>query len=258
MKSALAIVFHKIDRGVTTVDSFIDRYTINIDLFERITDMIPPEKCCTVSEYIKKQEGDWLILTFDDGNISDFEIAFPILRDKGIKATFFITTENIDRPGYLNLSHLKEMAKAGVEIGSHGLTHSYLISMKKQDAIREIKESKEKLEEAIGKGVVSFAPVGGHYRKWMEEFAFEVGYRAFATMIPGKTDGGGDLTVLRRNHIQSHHDAGYMSRLINGDYRTLAINRLRYNLLQIPKTILGLDNYDLLKKHLLGLLRTPY
>lgn len=212
--------------------------------------MISPEKSCTVSEYVEKQEGDWLIPTFDDGSISDFKVGFPGLMDRGIKATFFITVENIGLSGYTTITHLREMAETGMEIGSHGLTHQYLITMIRNEAIREIRESKDRLEQAIGMRVVSFAPVGGHYRKWMEHFAYETGYRAFATMIPGRTNGGEDRVLLRRNHIQSHHDSEYLSRLIKGHYRTMALNRLRYRLLQIPKIILGLKNYDLLKKYL--------
>jgi peptidoglycan/xylan/chitin deacetylase (PgdA/CDA1 family) len=261
MKSALALTFHKVNAD-PAVPKFIsnsaaDRYTISTGRFEQAVNIIPPERCCTVSEYIEKRAGDWLILTFDDGFLSDFEIVFPILKNKRIKATFFINTGSIDLPGYSNISHLKEMAKAGMEIASHGLTHHYLINMERDEAIREIKESKDRLEKQVGTEVKSFAPVGGHYRKWMKSIAQEAGYRAFATMIPGKTNGGENMVLLHRNHIQSHHDAGYVSRLINGDYGTLLLDRLRYSVLQIPKNILGIQNYDLAKKYLSGILKTP-
>jgi len=183
-------------------------------------------------------------LTFDDGLISDFEIAYPILIAKGHKATFFITAENVGHPGYTNVEHLKEMAKAGMEIGSHGLTHRYLVTMPRTEAVREIRESKERLEQEIGVTISSFAPVGGHFRKWMLDLASEAGYKAFATMIPGRTWGGKNLVLLWRNHIQAHHDATYISRLLNGDRRTLILNRLQYYLLSVPKTILGMRNYD--------------
>ena len=262
MKSAIALTFHKINPDLAgskpKSSSSTDRYTISTGRFEQAVNIIPPGRSCTVSEYVEKQAGDWLILTFDDGFLSDFEIVFPILKDKGVKATFFITTENIGLPGYLELSHLKEMAKSGMEIGSHGLTHRYLITMNRVEANQEIQDSKDKLEQKVGTKVTSFAPVGGHYRKWMKSIAQEAGYRAFATMIPGKTNGGENMVLLHRNHIQSHHDAGYLSRLINGDYGTLLLDRLRYSVLQIPKNILGITNYDLAKKYVLGILKTPY
>lgn len=254
MKSAIALTFHRIDPESVVSHSPMDpatrRYAITTDRFEQVIKMISPEKSCTVSGYIQKQGGDWLILTFDDGSISDFWIGFPSLKDRGIKATFFTTVENIGFSGYTTITHLKEMAETGMEIGSHGLTHRYLITMTRNEAFREIRESKDRLEQAIGMRVVSFAPVGGHYRKWMERCAYEAGYRAFATMIPGITNGGEDRVLLRRNHIQSHYDSEYLSRLIDGHYTTMAFNRLRYDVLQIPKTLLGLKNYDLIKKYL--------
>ena len=256
MKSALTLTFHKINAAPTQFKSIpnsaADRYAITSSLFEQVLNMIPCKKCCTVSNYVEEQDGNWLILTFDDGNLSDFEIAFPMMREKGIKATFFINPLNIGLSGYSTGAHLKEMAREGMEIGSHGLTHRYLITMEQDEAIREIRESKDKLEQIIGVRVFSFAPVGGHYRKWMKETAYEAGYKVFATMVPGTTNGGGDFLLLKRNHIQSQHDADYLLRLIGGDYGTLTINRLRYNLLQIPKIILGINNYDLLKKYLFG------
>jgi peptidoglycan/xylan/chitin deacetylase (PgdA/CDA1 family) len=255
MKSAIALTFHRINQDPVlykrTFDPATVRYAIRRDVFEHTVNMIPPKRCCTVSEYVEKREGNWLILTFDDGSISDFEIAFTSLKVKGIKGAFFITTENIGLSGYITNSHLREMAEAGMEIGSHGLTHQYLITMTRNEASREIRESKDRLEQAAGTKVFSFAPVGGHYRKWMEHFAYETGYRGFATMIPGKTNGGENTVLLRRNHIQSHHDIYYLSRFIDGNYRTMALNRLRYHVLQFPKVILGINNYDLVKKYLL-------
>lgn len=254
MKSAIALTFHRIDPEPVVSHSPMDpgtqRYAITTDRFEQVVEMISPEKSCTVFGYVQKREGDWLILTFDDGSISDFEVGFPGLKDRGIKATFFTTVENIGFSGYTTITHLKEMAETGMEIGSHGLTHRYLITMTRNEAIREIRESKDRLEQATGAKVVSFAPVGGHYKNWMQDVAYEAGYKVFATMIPGRTNGGGDLLLLKRNHIQSHHDSEYLSRLIDGHYTTMAFNRLRYDVLRIPKAVFGLKNYDLLKKYL--------
>ncbi len=249
MKTALVLTLHRINLGI---ESSPQRYTISTGLFEQIVNMVPHKKCCTVSEYVDKQDKDWLILTFDDGYLSDYEIVFPVLMYKGLKATFFVNSENIDQPGYLCLSHLKEMAKAGMEIGSHGLTHRYLITMDPKEAHKEIKGSKEILEQRIGTKICSFAPVGGHYKSWMIDLARQAGYCSFVTMIPGKTNGGGEITLLRRNHIQSHHNARYVSCLINGNYNIFLLNRLQYRILQIPKIILGIENYDHLKRFILN------
>ncbi len=251
MKSAIALTFHgvitKTDLRNPRIDPTSDRYLLDKELFQKMINTMSLERVCTVSEYIDKRDDNWLILTFDDGNISDFKITFPILREKNIKATFFVNPSNIDSSGYLTRSHLLEMTEAGMEIGSHGLDHRYLVSINSSEAVREIRESKERLEEILCKKVFSFAPPGGHYKKWMLPIAREAGYRIFATMIPGETKGEDNFLILKRNHLQSFHDTVYLSRLIDGNMITMGWARLNYQILHSLKKILGLQTYERLK-----------
>jgi len=255
MTSALVLTFHAIQSAKPFSEPpqnpFIKRYIISTEHLEHAVGSISTKACCTVSELVQKPEGHWVVLTFDDGFISDFEIAFPIVLNRGLKVTIFATVDNIGRKGYSNKAQLKQMAENGMEVGSHGLTHRYLTMMPRSEAIREICDSKTMLEDEIGIEVMSFAAVGGHYRHWMCEVAREAGYRAFATMIPGVTNVGKDLVLLRRNHLQNHHDAAYISQLLNGHGGGLVLNRLRYYFLRFPKLILGLRNYDRVKELLM-------
>jgi len=58
-------------------------------------------------------------LTYDDGYDSQLENAVPLLDELGLKATFFLTVENIDA----RLSDWISVAKNGHEIGNHTMTH---------------------------------------------------------------------------------------------------------------------------------------
>jgi len=208
--------------------------------------------CCTASELAAESEGNWLVFTCDDGLATDFEIVFPALVRRGLRGTFFVTAGNVGKRGYVSVAQLREMAAAGMEVGSHGLSHRYLLTMPWHEAIREIRESKANLQEQIGVEVTSFAPVGGHFRKWTFHAAAGAGYRVFATMIPGRTRGGEGVLLLRRNHVQAHHDAAYVSNLLRGRPRVELANRLRYCVLQLPKIMLGMRNYDRLRGCILG------
>jgi peptidoglycan/xylan/chitin deacetylase (PgdA/CDA1 family) len=224
------------------------RYAISISMFRTLVQTVAEQNCCTIGSFHGKSGGNWVILSFDDGLISDYEKAFPILEEKGLKATFFITVENIGHPGYMDAGQIRKMASCGMEIGSHGLQHRYLVTLPESEARREICVSKDKLEQMLGSEVHSFAPVGGHYKRWMVDFAKESGYRAFASMIPGRTlkyENEGFL--FRRNHIQSHHNLSYISSLIAGERNIFIINVLRYHALALPKRILGMQTYDRLK-----------
>ena len=238
--------------SLSQLDSASARYTISLEQFEAVLDEMIPEVCLTVSKFVDEVDGERVILTFDDGLASDFHVAFPRLNHRGIRATFFVTADNLGRDGYVNAAQLREMAAAGMEIGSHGVTHQYLTVMARHEAAREIRESKLMLEEQLNVGIDSFAAVGGHFSRWMLDVAAKEGYRSFATMIPGRTRRSKGLTIVRRNHLQAHHDSAYISRLLRGDRQTLLANRLRYSLLKLSKRVLGMRRYDRLKARIVS------
>ena len=253
MTSSIVLTLHGVKEDYSCASSDQDpgaeKYTITTSALKSMTDVMVGRKSCTIDSFSTKQSDTWLILTFDDGLISDYEKAFPVLREKQIKATFFVTVENIGKPGYMDIVQIREMASYGMEIGSHGLQHQYLVSLSSLQARQEIEVSKDKLEQALGAAVFSFAPVGGHFKSWMLDFAEESGYSAFASMNPGGTvlDTSKKLIVFRRNHIQSHHQDPYVCSLLNGDRKTIVKNVIRYQLLGLPKRLLGMKTYDHLK-----------
>lgn len=251
MKSTIIFTFHGLQNDRLKNDlprsASEARYTVSSEKLEFLLDHITEKSCIPVSGINGFDSGHRIIITFDDGLLSDYEIAFPILKTYGIKATFFITVENIGKPGYVQVKQLKEMAANGMDIASHGMRHAYLVDMEKKDAMREIIESKNRLEQIIGASIKSYAPVGGHYHRWMIEIARETGYYHFATMIPGITYPNNNFNILRRNHIQNTHDLSYLLKLIKGDGKLLRKNFGKYYLLYMPKIILGLKNYNKIK-----------
>lgn len=258
MKSAVVLTLHGVvpDNGspIAWQDPSAAKYTVTRSVLIEIASLLESRQSCTLEEFVGRSYGEYSMLTFDDGLISDYVEVFPGLLDKGLTATFFVTTENIGRSGYMNQSQINEMARHGMEIASHGLKHRYLVDLPDSDARSEILHSKEILQQLMGRPVTSFAPVGGHYLPWMINFANDSGYRAFATMIPGRTFSCQPKVplVVRRNHVQSHHQPSYISSLIRADRCLLIKNQIRYSLLSIPKRMLGMDSYDRLKRILIG------
>lgn len=63
------------------------------------------------------------LLTFDDGYMDNYFIAFPLLKQYKVKATIFVNTASIDRdPDYLKWDQILEMYKSGLvgfELHSH-------------------------------------------------------------------------------------------------------------------------------------------
>ncbi len=249
--SAIVLTLHGVQSDTNPVavpsDRAAVRYTINQRRLEQLLAELNPESCCTVREFVGKSAGDFRIMTFDDGLTSDFVTVFPRLLSHRIRGTFFVTAEHVGCDGFTSLPQLKEMADADMEIGSHGQTHRYLVTLTRREALREIRESKVRLEQILGAEVVSFAPAGGHFDKWMLDAAAEAGYRAFATMIPGRTTGRNEPILLKRNHIQAHYSDADVLCLLCGQQRVLLANRLRYFVLKQLQKGLGLHRYDRLK-----------
>jgi poly-beta-1,6-N-acetyl-D-glucosamine N-deacetylase len=70
-----------------------------------------------------------VVITFDDGYISIFEEAFPLLQQMDFPFTVFINTQPInDRlPGYMSWDQVRVMSEAGVIIANHMVNHPYMV-----------------------------------------------------------------------------------------------------------------------------------
>src|SRR5439155_1478693 len=67
-----------------------------------------------------------VVLTFDDGRATDYEVAFPLLLAAGVRAEFFVNTATIERAGHLTWSQIMEMHRAGMSFQSHADHHVLL------------------------------------------------------------------------------------------------------------------------------------
>lgn len=70
-----------------------------------------------------------VVITIDDAYRSVYEVAFPLLRERGYPFTVFVATDAVDR-GYADMmtwSQMREMAPHGASFANHGAGHpSYL------------------------------------------------------------------------------------------------------------------------------------
>jgi len=118
-------------------------------------------------------------LYFDDGFKSIRKFVYPYLKIEKIPATLFVTTEYIDRSGehtYLGWEELKEIQDV-FEIGSHSMHHIKLNKFPIEEAVLEMKKSKEIIEKMLGIHIVSFSYPKGRSNSELEQKASSVGYR---------------------------------------------------------------------------------
>lgn len=69
-----------------------------------------------------------VIITFDDGHVSAYQHAYPILRKHGFPATFFVYTDFLGGGEGMTWAQINEMSKSGlIDIQSHSKSHANLI-----------------------------------------------------------------------------------------------------------------------------------
>ncbi len=94
------------------------------------------------------------------------------------------------------------MDGAGIEIGSHTLTHPILTNINDERLEAELRESKSRLETRLDRKVELFCYPNGNYDARVKRAAETAGYRSAVTIETGLNPSGCDLMALRRVHTE--------------------------------------------------------
>ncbi len=101
--------------------------------------------------------------TFDDGNLSDIEIAAPLLGLTGRTATFFVLANRIGAPGSLDADALRQLVAEGHRIGCHGAAHVDWRTLDTAGQNSEWRDARVLIAEASGQKVDDDAIPFGRY-----------------------------------------------------------------------------------------------
>jgi peptidoglycan/xylan/chitin deacetylase (PgdA/CDA1 family) len=201
MASMPILNFHGIGVPHAQIGAEERRYWISAELFSQIIKLTSQSrKPCAY--------------TFDDGNLSDLEIAMPELVAAGITAAFFVLTGRIGRPNYLDAQDIRRLADAGMTIGLHGKNHVDWRACDDKTFEEETTGARKELEAILGQSVDSVAIPFGAYNKRILARLTALGFRSIYT-----SDGGfGDPeeTIIPRMSLRADMDAKYIKDVIAG------------------------------------------
>jgi len=192
-----------------------------------------------------------VVITFDDGDLSNIEVALPLLRERRMRAEFFITSDFIDAQGMLSSADVRALAAAGMGIGSHGQTHRFLEDLPADAMTDELRASRQRLEHLCGHPVRSLALPGGRGGIRERRVAQALGFRHLLGSVPGPNVGRRDGGWLQRLAVTRGMNEDDVARLVQ--WRGLAprLSLARFRLLQLPKRVLGNAGYERLRARLL-------
>lgn len=148
-----------------------------------------------------------VIITFDDGYKDNYTNAFPILKEFGFKAVFFLVTDFIDdeslwniedKEKIMNWNEIKEMFNAGMEFGSHTLTHPLLLNYPREKMFNELGYSKRALEKTIGTDIACFSYPYGKCDDEAKKVVRKCEYQAACATKMGKVNLKDDIYSLKR------------------------------------------------------------
>ena len=227
-------------------------YHVSADTFASHLEVIEQSglRVVTVSDCLNgtSDSGDSVVLTFDDGWQGTFDIALPLLAERGWKATVFVTRDFLGRNGFASYSTVQEAAAAGMEIGVHGVTHRMLSSCTHAEVVEEFRACREYLESLLGHAVAHASSPGGDATPAIVDCAREAGMRSLATSQPGVNSARTSPFDLRRVAIKDSTTAADVLRFSRLDVRR---ERARYALLRAPQAILGMKRYSKVRRVLM-------
>lgn len=158
----------------------------------------------------ERQSKKTVVLTFDDGFKNFYTEAAPILVENGFRATVFLVTDHcgghndwsgnpadLPRSELLSWGEIKNLDELGFEFGCHTRRHRDLSKLKLEEAVSEIRGSKDAVSDRLGREAATFAYPYGRSNRVSRRIAGENFVASCSTDL-GKVSGRSDMSALCR------------------------------------------------------------
>ena len=134
-----------------------------------------------------------ILLTIDDGFLSFYKNAWPILKEKKIPFILFVSTREIGAYNYMTWDQIKEVQNEDfVEIGNHSHTHEYLVDESNELIKEDISKSISIFKKNLGKNSKFFSYPFGEYsndfKKIINDFGFKYAFGQHSGVIDETKD----------------------------------------------------------------------
>ncbi len=158
----------------------------------------------TLDEYValrsgaKKAVAKPVVITFDDNNRSQYELAYPVLSKNGQKAVFYMISNRLKNAGFLTEDEIRTMSAGGMDIQSHSVSHATMTNLSVKNLTRELTESRKTLETLLGTPVRHLAYPSTAQNQRIRTAAAAAGYVTATIMDPRNAKMTDDAMKLPR------------------------------------------------------------
>ena len=202
----ISIMYHRFNENKypsTNIQLDIFKKQLEIIENEGIRFIHPKNFKENLSENKKERK---ILLTIDDGLLSFYENAWPILKKKKIPFILFVNTREVGSFNYMNWSQIIELHKNdNVEIGNHSHSHEYLVDESREIIKDDILKSIEIFNKKLGKNSNFFSYPFGEYSQQFKNIIKELGFDFAFGQHSGVIDETKDLWELPRFPINEKY-----------------------------------------------------
>lgn len=246
------LMYHGLHAGEASPGRFDPVYSVTPAAFEAQMDWLRNHGFRTTKLDDAKAAGERsVVISFDDGDVSNLTVALPLLAERGMTAECFITSDFIGEPGMLTMQDVRTLADAGVGVQSHGRSHRFLEDLDDEAMFAELRDSKARLEAASGRRVTALAFPGGRGGSRERDVALGLGYRHVLGSQPGPNRDHRAHHCYERIAITRDMQLSDFAALVSWQGWKPRYARARFRLLRVPKRVLGNDRYQRLRARLL-------
>ena len=168
-----------------------------------------------------------VVITFDDGYADVLENAVPVLRGFGFTGAVFPVLDPARRFNHwddapalagplLPLAELRALERAGLEVGSHTMTHTALTRADDRALAWELRRSREVLAAAVAEPLPVLAYPYGDVDARVKRAARDAGYEAALAVNSGPLEWRADAFEIRRQRVGNAASDAYMRLILSG------------------------------------------
>ncbi|MFT3946819.1 MAG: polysaccharide deacetylase family protein [Agriterribacter sp.] len=159
-----------------------------------------------------------IMLTYDDGDADQYNIAAPEMAKHGFKGVFFVMTVSLGRSIYMTKEQVKQLSDNGHIIASHTWNHQNVKTYTDTDWDKQLIESGKQLEAVTGKPIKYFAYPFGAWNKQAIP-ALQKRNMIAAFQLSAKMDPDDPLYTIRRMMVPGDWSANTMLNAMRRTFR---------------------------------------